>query len=48
MAVAEVRAFRAPKAPEITASDVFLLTSNTEPIDQRILAVHRELLGPKM
>ncbi len=47
MAVAEARAFRAPKDPEITTSDAFPLTSNTEPIDQRILAVHRALLGPE-
>jgi amidohydrolase len=45
MAAAEARAFRAAKTPEITTSDAFPLTSNTEPIDQRILAVHRALLG---
>jgi hippurate hydrolase len=47
MAVAEAQAFRAPKDPEITTSNAFPLTSNTEPIDQRILAVHRALLGPE-
>jgi metal-dependent amidase/aminoacylase/carboxypeptidase family protein len=45
MALAEAQAFRAPKDPEITTSNAFPLTSNTEPIDQRILAVHRALLG---
>jgi hippurate hydrolase len=45
MAVAEAQAFRAPKPPEIITSDAFPLTSNNEPIDQRILAVHRALLG---
>lgn len=47
MAVTEARAFRSPKDPEITTSNAFPLTSNTEPIDQRILAVHRTLLGPE-
>ena len=47
MTLAEARAFHAPKDPEITTSDAFPLTINTEPIDQRILAVHRSLLGPK-
>jgi amidohydrolase len=45
MAVAEAHAFRAPKPPEIITSDAFPLTSNSEPIDQRILAVHRALMG---
>lgn len=45
MAVAEAQAFRAPKPPEIITSDAFPLTSNSEPIDQRILAIHRALLG---
>jgi hypothetical protein len=47
MVLAEARAFRAPKDPEITTSDTFPLTSNTKLIDQRILAVHRALLGPE-
>ena len=46
MAVAEAQAFRAPKPPEIITSDAFPLTSNSEPIDQRILAVHRATDGP--
>lgn len=45
MAVAEAQAFRAPKPPEIITSDAFPLTSNSEPIGQRILAVHRALMG---
>lgn len=45
IAAAEAQAFRAPKPPEIITSDAFPLTSNNEPIDQRILAVHRTLLG---
>jgi metal-dependent amidase/aminoacylase/carboxypeptidase family protein len=47
MAEAEAQAFRAPKDPEITTSDAFPVTSNSEPIDQRIRAVHRTLLGPE-
>ena len=45
MAEAEARAFRAPRMPEITTSDEFPLTSNSEPIDQRIRAIHTALLG---
>lgn len=45
MAVAEAQAFRAPRDPEITASNAFPLTSNAEPIEQRILTVHKALLG---
>ncbi|HEY6536894.1 MAG TPA: amidohydrolase [Candidatus Nitrosocosmicus sp.] len=45
MAEAEAQAFRAPRMPEITTSSEFMLTSNSEPIDQRIRAVHRALLG---
>jgi amidohydrolase len=45
MAIAEAQAFRSPKDPDITTSNAFPLTSNTEPIDQRILAVHKALLG---
>ncbi|MGA9154162.1 MAG: amidohydrolase [Candidatus Nitrosopolaris sp.] len=45
IAAAEAQAFRAPKPPEIITSDAFPLTSNNEPIDQSILAVHRTLLG---
>jgi hippurate hydrolase len=45
MAEAEARAFRAPRMPEITTSDEFPLTSNTEPTDQRIRAIHTALLG---
>lgn len=47
MTEAEAQAFRAPKHPEITTSDAFPLTSNTEPIDQRIRAVHMAMLGPE-
>jgi len=45
MAEAEAQAFRAPRIPEITTSAAFPLTSNTEPIDQRIRSVHTGLLG---
>jgi metal-dependent amidase/aminoacylase/carboxypeptidase family protein len=45
MAEAEAQAFRASKSPEITTSDEVPLTSNCEPIDQRIRAVHASLLG---
>ena len=45
MAEAEAHAFRAPTMPEITTSGEFPLTSNSEPIDQRIRAVHTALLG---
>ena len=45
MTEAEARAFRAPRMPEITTSDEFPLTSNSEPIDQRIRATHTALLG---
>jgi hypothetical protein len=47
MAEAEAQAFRAPKDPEIITSDAFPVTSNSEPIDQRVRAVHRALLGPE-
>jgi amidohydrolase len=47
MAEAEAQAFGAPKRPEITTSDAYPLTSNSEPIDQRIHAVHRAVLGPE-
>jgi hippurate hydrolase len=45
MAEAEAQAFRAPRMPEITTSSEFPLTSNSEPVDQRIRAVHTALLG---
>jgi amidohydrolase len=45
MAEAEAQAFRAPRMPDITTSSEFPLTSNSEPIDQRIRAVHTGLLG---
>jgi len=45
MAEAEAQAFRAPRMPDITTSSEFPLTSNSEPIDQRIRSVHRALLG---
>ncbi len=45
MAEAEAQAFRAPKMPNITTSSEFPITSNSEPIDQRIRAVHKSLLG---
>lgn len=45
MAEAEAEAFRAPRMPEITTSSEFPITSNSEPIDQRIRAVHTALLG---
>ena len=38
MAEAEAQAFRAPRMPDITTSSEFPLTSNNEPIDQRIRA----------
>ena len=47
MAEAEAQAFRAPRMPEITTSSEFPLTSNSQPIDQRIRAVHTALLGVK-
>jgi amidohydrolase len=45
MAEAEAHAFRAPRMPDITTSSEFPITSNSEPIDQRIRAVHKSLLG---
>jgi metal-dependent amidase/aminoacylase/carboxypeptidase family protein len=45
MAEAEAQAFRAPRMPDITTSNEFPLSSNSEPIDQRIRAVHTALLG---
>jgi hippurate hydrolase len=45
MAEAEAQAFHAPRMPDITTSSEFPLTSNSEPIDQRIRAVHTALLG---
>jgi len=45
MAEAEAHAFRAPTMPVITTSGEIPLTSNSEPIDQRIRAVHTALLG---
>jgi hippurate hydrolase len=45
MAEAEAQAFRAPKMPDIATSDEMPLTSNSEPIDQRIRAIHTALLG---
>jgi len=47
MADAEAQAFRAPRMPDIMTSSEFPLTSNSEPIDQRIRAVHTALLGSK-
>jgi amidohydrolase len=47
MAEADAQAFRAPKRPEITTSDAYPLTSNSEPIDQRVRTIHRALLGPE-
>ena len=45
MAEAEAQAFRAPRMPDITTSSEFPLTSNSEPIDQRIRTVHTALVG---
>ena len=45
MAEAVTQAFRAPRIPDITISCDFPITSNSEPIDQRICAVHTALLG---
>jgi hippurate hydrolase len=45
MAEAEARAFRATKMPDIITSGEFPITSNSEPIDQRIRAIHTALLG---
>ena len=45
MAEAEAQAFRAPRMPEITTSNEFPLTRNSEPIDQHICATHTALLG---
>ena len=39
------QAFRVPKTPDITRSDEMPLTSNSEPIDQGIRAIHTALLG---
>jgi amidohydrolase len=47
MAEAEAQAFRAPRSPEIITSDASPLTSNSEPIDQRIHSVHTAMLGPE-
>lgn len=47
MAEAEAQAFRAPRMPDIMTSSELPLTSNSEPIDQRIRAVHTALLGSK-
>jgi metal-dependent amidase/aminoacylase/carboxypeptidase family protein len=47
MAEAKAQAFRAPKDPEITTSDAFPVTNNSEQIDQRVRAIHRALLGPE-
>ncbi len=47
MAEAEALAFRAPRMPDIMTSSEFPLTSNSEPVDQRIHAVHTALLGSK-
>lgn len=44
-AEAVAKAFSAPKMPEITTSGAFPVTSNTEPLDQRIRDVHTGLLG---
>jgi amidohydrolase len=45
MAKAIAQAFRAPRLPDITTSSEFPITSNSEPIDRRIRAVHTALLG---
>jgi metal-dependent amidase/aminoacylase/carboxypeptidase family protein len=47
MAKAIAQTFRAPRLPDITTSSEFPITSNSEPIDQRIRAVHTALLGPE-
>jgi amidohydrolase len=45
MAEAEAQAFRSPRMPDITISSEFPLTSNSEPLDQRIRTVHTALVG---
>lgn len=47
MVQAEAQAFGAPRMPDIVTSSEFPLTRNSEPVDQRIRAVHTALLGTK-